>query len=204
MARTGSCVDCDNTVYGGKAGSLPQRCPECKRLRNNHLALESQRKRKPFDGATVCVDCGVTFTRDPHATTRVRCDECREEYARGQRREWSRDNLGWYRQRYYREREQRAPYLKANKHATRVKPGAVNVRYSRDEIFERDQWVCYLCGSSVDRTLEFPDPGSASLDHVVTLSRGGDNAPHNVRLAHMGCNWDKNVEDAPETQVEAS
>lgn len=58
-------------------------------------------------------------------------------------------------------------------------------------LFERDGWVCHLCGESVDRDLKYPDPGSASHDHVIPLSRGGTHTWNNVKLAHLGCNISK-------------
>ena len=56
------------------------------------------------------------------------------------------------------------------------------------EIFERDRWVCGLCGKKVDNRLKYPNPLSAALDHVVPLSRGGDHSRANTQLAHFACN----------------
>lgn len=62
----------------------------------------------------------------------------------------------------------------------------------RSEVAARDQWHCHLCAEPVNRHLVWPDPMSASLDHVVPLSRGGTHTPDNVRLAHLVCNTRKN------------
>lgn len=56
------------------------------------------------------------------------------------------------------------------------------------EIFERDGFVCGICNEPVDMELRFPDVMSASLDHIIPLSRGGGHVRSNVRLAHLGCN----------------
>lgn len=56
------------------------------------------------------------------------------------------------------------------------------------EIADRDRWICGLCGAVVDASLTYPHPESRSLDHVIPLSRGGEHAPGNVRLAHLICN----------------
>ena len=40
----------------------------------------------------------------------------------------------------------------------------------------------------VDKDLMWPDPMSASLDHIVPLSRGGTHTLDNVQLAHLACN----------------
>jgi 5-methylcytosine-specific restriction endonuclease McrA len=55
-------------------------------------------------------------------------------------------------------------------------------------VFARDGWVCQLCQRPVDEGLSWPHTESASLDHVVPLSRGGDHVRANVQLAHLGCN----------------
>jgi RNA polymerase-binding transcription factor DksA len=46
---------------------------------------------------------------------------------------------------------------------------------------ERDNWSCGICGAAVSRA-------SASLDHIVPLSRGGTHEPENCQLAHLHCN----------------
>lgn len=60
--------------------------------------------------------------------------------------------------------------------------------FSHEEIFERDDWVCQLCGVPVDPELVWPDRLSASLDHIVPLSRGGFHSRENCQLAHLVCN----------------
>ena len=59
------------------------------------------------------------------------------------------------------------------------------------EIFERDGWICGICGKKVSKALEHPNPRSASLDHIIPLSRGGNHIRINVQLAHLGCNRKK-------------
>lgn len=56
------------------------------------------------------------------------------------------------------------------------------------DVYERDGWVCGICTDPVDPALRYPDPMSASLDHVVPLSLGGSHTMDNVRLAHLRCN----------------
>lgn len=60
--------------------------------------------------------------------------------------------------------------------------------YTRDEIAERDGYVCWLCGEPVDMGLRHPHPRSASVDHFIPLSLGGDDTRANVYLAHLGEN----------------
>jgi hypothetical protein len=59
------------------------------------------------------------------------------------------------------------------------------------EIFNRDNWVCGICHKKVDQNLRWPHPLSATLDHVIPLSKGGNHVRDNVQLAHMKCNMKK-------------
>lgn len=61
-------------------------------------------------------------------------------------------------------------------------------------VFERDNWVCGLCKERVWSWLSYPDPDSASLDHVVPLARGGKHRYDNVQLAHWRCNIGKGAD----------
>lgn len=63
--------------------------------------------------------------------------------------------------------------------------------FASAEVFERDGWVCQLCGAPVDPSLRAPSPLSASLDHIVPLSRGGAHSRANTQLAHLLCNVKK-------------
>jgi hypothetical protein len=54
-------------------------------------------------------------------------------------------------------------------------------RIDRAAIFERDAWMCGICGLPVA-------PEDASLDHIVPVSLGGPHTATNLRLAHTLCN----------------
>lgn len=58
-------------------------------------------------------------------------------------------------------------------------------------IYKRDRWTCQLCGKRVNKNLNYPHPLSASLDHVIPISKGGRHMPANVQLAHWRCNVSK-------------
>ena len=84
---------------------------------------------------------------------------------------------------------------RANYHKRRAlkrKLPADNIRPS--EVYERDGWVCGICGDPVERSLKWPDPKSPSLDHVKPLSKGGHHVLANVQLAHLECNVRKGDE----------
>lgn len=63
------------------------------------------------------------------------------------------------------------------------------VRYrARRAVFERDAWICQLCGAPVDPELRFPHPGSATIDH---RDPDGAHDASNWQTAHLACNVSK-------------
>lgn len=60
--------------------------------------------------------------------------------------------------------------------------------FVRAQIGERDNWTCRICRKPVDRSVRYPDSRSASLDHIIPVSRGGKHTFENLRISHLGCN----------------
>lgn len=58
---------------------------------------------------------------------------------------------------------------------------------------ERDGWRCHICGRKVSKTAMHPQPVSASVDHLVPISLGGEHSYRNTALAHFGCNAQKHT-----------
>lgn len=51
------------------------------------------------------------------------------------------------------------------------------------------QTICAICGKPVDFSLKFPHPMSATVDHIIPVSKGGHpSALDNLQLAHLKCN----------------
>ena len=75
---------------------------------------------------------------------------------------------------------------KALKRTTQVEP--INDKI----VYLRDGWICQICHKRVKKTLKYPNPMSASLDHIVPLSKGGSHTYANVQLTHLICNLSKN------------
>lgn len=51
------------------------------------------------------------------------------------------------------------------------------------------QKICAICGQPVDFKIKFPDPMSATVDHIIPISRGGHPSDiSNLQLAHFTCN----------------
>ncbi len=62
-------------------------------------------------------------------------------------------------------------------------------------VAELHGWTCGLCALPIDPSLQYPDPASLSLDHVVPLARGGAHTLNNVQPAHLRCNIRKGARD---------
>jgi 5-methylcytosine-specific restriction endonuclease McrA len=62
---------------------------------------------------------------------------------------------------------------------------------SRAYLANRDGLKCHLCKRGLGLTTKHPEPGYASIDHVLPLSEGGTNDLANLRLAHLVCNLRK-------------
>jgi HNH endonuclease len=49
--------------------------------------------------------------------------------------------------------------------------------------------VCEICQGWVDKSLRYPHPQSASVDHRVPIASGGSaRDPENLALTHLACN----------------
>jgi len=66
------------------------------------------------------------------------------------------------------------------------------------EIFERDGWMCGICGEPVDRSLKAPHARSVSLDHIIPVSKRGPHTRANVRATHLRCNQIKSAREESE------
>lgn len=85
----------------------------------------------------------------------------------------------------------RSYYLELSQRQRARKRAAVIEQFTNLEIFERDAWICYLCGLGVNRAATWPDPSMPSLDHVVPLILDGPHSRANTRCSHLGCNLRK-------------
>lgn len=85
--------------------------------------------------------------------------------------------------------ELRATRALARSRARRMRLGALPWDGVTDwAILQRDRWACGICHQPIDQALTYPHPDSRSVDHIVPLSRGGDDTQWNKRAAHLGCN----------------
>lgn len=62
------------------------------------------------------------------------------------------------------------------------------------KVFERDGWVCRLCGAPTDREAVVPAARAATVDHILPVALGGEHVYSNVQCAHFICNVRKGAD----------
>lgn len=81
---------------------------------------------------------------------------------------------------------------RANLKQRLVKTGLMYNHIHPVDVYERDKWICALCGLIVDKSLfGTKHPMGPSLDHVIPVSKGGKHTLDNLQLAHISCNGKK-------------
>lgn len=149
---------------------------------------------EPVDAKpTECAHCGGPFESKRLAASRggkwIRC--CSKSCARKAK------PVGFIKVATPEERKQREfirGELARRKRRARL-AGVKREPYTTARIAERDGYQCHLCDGPVDMAFKFPSLESPSVDHIIPLSRGGDDTLANVALAHLGCNLSKGAGD---------
>lgn len=175
-----------NRRTGAKDG-LHSNCKACTRKRDTEY--RERLRRKNIGGSSEVVReqrCYMCDTVRP--ATDFRPDPYRKSGLRSRCRDCDRTFNCKYNAARSLDPEYRAYRRTIERRRDRTLAKAKSTPYDRVSIFERDGWVCQLCGEPVDREACWPDPGCATIDHIVPLSLGGEDSPSNVRLAHYGCN----------------
>jgi hypothetical protein len=67
----------------------------------------------------------------------------------------------------------------------------IHSHYSRWDVFERDNFICHICGHVIDMDAVAPALYSPTIDHVIPLAKGGYDTIENVKAAHFICNSKK-------------
>lgn len=158
------CASCAKLIWPSKTRPAQQWCRPC-RVRLGMPAFGPGER--------------VTVHGTPNAYRRhgCRCDECRSAIASVQREYAARvaEREGASLSRKYRRKGSEDQFIS---------------RADRMTIYERDCWVCQLCGEPVDRTLSGRHRMGPTLDHVAprSLTLWPDHSAANLRLAHRACN----------------
>jgi 5-methylcytosine-specific restriction endonuclease McrA len=59
-------------------------------------------------------------------------------------------------------------------------------RWQRNQLVEKQSGLCAICG------LKFDSMKDITFDHIIPISKGGDDLFENFQLAHYHCNQLKN------------
>ncbi len=86
------------------------------------------------------------------------------------------------------QRERRLPARKRGlqNYLARKKGASIVISFTKADIIRRDGLRCYLCEKLLTEK-------TATLDHLIPLSRGGNHKPENVKIACLNCNSRKNT-----------
>ena len=81
-------------------------------------------------------------------------------------------------------------YLKRKNEARKrvAKKNVVIESFSLYQILVRDAYICGICGNLIDISLPVNHRMSATIDHIMPLSKGGAHCWNNVQAAHLSCN----------------
>lgn len=162
-----------------------------------HCGGPMPRGGKVVPGVSVHNGCSPLVVRErDHGTEACYYDGCRCDACKATHSERMRVYRVAYEARYgvsvhtaFRRRHLALHGYAARRSGDWIDPG---VRLS---LYERDSWVCHLCGAPVDAASHYNDVLAPTLDHLVPRSRGGSDEPSNLLTAHRACNSSRGNRD---------
>ena len=127
----------------------------------------------------------------------VACDPCKAIAAKYVRDKFKNDPKYKAREKEWKKLN---PHKRPHNGRDRAKKRGIEYKYyTRQQIFDRDGYDCYLCGDPTDLTAPHVQgqPGWETyphIEHVIPLAKGGIDTLDNVKIAHAKCNMDKGVQ----------
>ena len=182
------CLRCGNKFFTQRGGTVKY-CAECRPIVNLDRARDANERRKAIGAVThvakarLCLWCHVSFV--PQWENRDKQHYCSSTCNRRGNAEHKK--VG----RRKRNNEGGCPDHRARRSLRRMYGHVPEGAFEHVDplvVFERDHWTCAICGKRIDAQAKFPDVMSASVDHVVPLSKGGAHLYANVRATHYECN----------------
>lgn len=180
-----TCIKCEAEKETSEFYVNSSYCKQCDKARNKQWMAENKTRRN-------------TYRRN-----RTKLPEVKERLYWEQKRKREKDpeKTRQAKAAYYmknREREQakarqryqdNPDYFKENarKRKNRLK-SSTQEPYTKQQIYDRDDGLCFLCRELVDLTLKHPNPNCFSFQHAMPLIHGGHDIPDNVLTSHLVCN----------------
>jgi 5-methylcytosine-specific restriction endonuclease McrA len=179
-----------------------KRCPKCDTEKE---ASEFHRRARAKDGLAVrCKECVAAYDRSRYqASSAAAIERARiwQETNRDRKaaisRRWAaanRESASEAVRQWNIANPDRVRKIKRDAQQRRraLQEGAYREEWTTVDILERDDWQCRIphcrCpdGRAIDPAAEYRWRGT--VDHIVPLSRGGDDVLANLRAAHQTCN----------------
>lgn len=123
------------------------------------------------------------------------CQPCRELINEYVRVKWITDPKYKKAEKAWRKRTGNNSLYRSNRDRA-LKHGVKTEYYTRKHIIETWGTDCHICKDPVDFQAN-PIQGQLGwelyphMDHVIPISKGGDDLISNIKLAHAKCNWEK-------------
>lgn len=167
---------CRTSLHGTRARYTSGcRCRKCRDAVARAHADYMERRRTTNPTALRCQEAGCTTTRKAHGL-------CVKHLKRKQRAEGTHKpspSDAW-------DTPSRLAKYKTRK-ATLRGATASGAGFTVDDLIDRDGRACGICGQDIP-DVAYPSMESASIDHIVPISRGGKHTLKNVRATHLRCN----------------
>ncbi len=170
-------------------------CTKCGEIK---LVAEFNKRKKLRDGLrSECKMCQKEYFKKYREANSDREKERVAAYFKsnpGYQAAWRKVNSEKYKARTKKyKKDHPEPNREYSRKRRALKIGAYHEPYKDIDIFERDGWICGICGTKINKRLKWPHPRSKSIDHVIALSNGGADVPINLQSAHLRCNISKSA-----------
>lgn len=73
-------------------------------------------------------------------------------------------------------------------HVRRTKIKSTAKKFTKQQVLDKTNGHCGICGKAIDLSLKLPNVESFSIDHILPVSKGGTHTLDNVQPAHWICN----------------